>query len=144
MTYFDDFGTKLAPPEELSEDTATDAMTTKALINSAEIEHRIALQWRFSIPIMMLIVTLLAVPLSRIDPRSGRFARILPAVLLYFAYLVSLNTLRGALESGSLPVSISLLPVHLVFLILALVLIFSEKIRASMQGILRFTQLGGN
>jgi lipopolysaccharide export system permease protein len=144
VTYFDDFGTKLAPPEELSEDTATDAMTTKALINSAEIEHRIALQWRFSIPIMMLIVTLLAVPLSRIDPRSGRFARILPAVLLYFAYLVSLNTLRGALESGSLPVSISLLPVHLVFLILALVLIFSEKIRASMQGILRFTQLGGN
>jgi lipopolysaccharide export system permease protein len=119
-------------------------MTTKALMNSAEIEHRIALQWRFSIPIMMLIVTLLAVPLSRIDPRSGRFARILPAVLLYFAYLVSLNTLRGALESGSLPVTISLLPVHLVFLILALVLIFSEKIRASMQGILRFTQRGGS
>jgi len=144
VTYFDEFGTKLAPPEELSEDTATDAMTTKALMNSAEIEHRIALQWRFSIPIMMLIVTLLAVPLSRIDPRTGRFARILPAVLLYFAYLVSLNTLRGALESGSLPVTISLLPVHLVFLILALVLIFSEKIRASMQGILRFTQRGGN
>ena len=127
ITYFDEFGTRLAPPEELSEDTATDAMTNKALMNSSEIEHRIALQWRFSIPIMMLIVTLLAVPLSRIDPRSGRFARILPAVLLYFAYLVSLNTLRGAIESGTLPIGITLIPVHLVFLILALVLISSEK-----------------
>ena len=142
VTYFNEFGTKLAPPEELSEDTATDAMTTKALLNSAEIEHRIALQWRFSIPIMMLIVTLLAVPLSRIDPRSGRFARILPAVLLYFAYLVSLNTLRGAIESGTLPIGITLIPVHLVFLILALVLISSEKIRATIQSFLSSSQRG--
>ena len=142
ITYFDEFGTRLAPPEELSEDTATDAMTTKALLNSAEIEHRIALQWRFSIPIMTLIVTLLAVPLSRIDPRSGRFARILPAVLLYFAYLVSLNTLRGAIESGTVPIGITLIPVHLVFLILALVLISSEKIRATIKGFLSSSQRG--
>ena len=64
----------------------------------SEVEHRVALQWRFSIPIMMLVVTLMAIPLSRIDPRSGRFGRILPAVLLYFAYLVSLNALRGAIR----------------------------------------------
>jgi lipopolysaccharide export system permease protein len=78
-------------------------MPTQLLMQSSEIEHRVALQWRFSIPIMMLVVTLMAVPLSRIDPRSGRFGRILPAVLLYFAYLVSLNALRGAIEDGSLP-----------------------------------------
>ncbi|MGB2106024.1 MAG: LPS export ABC transporter permease LptF [Porticoccaceae bacterium] len=129
ITYFDEFGTRLAPPEELSEDTATDAMTTKALMDSSDIEHRVALQWRFSIPVMMLIVTLLAVPLSRIDPRSGRFARILPAVLLYFAYLVSLNTARGAIESGSLPIGLTLIPVHLVFLSIALALIFSQRIQ---------------
>ena len=144
ITYFDEFGTRLAPPEELSEDTATDAMTTKALMDSAEIEHRIALQWRFSIPIMMLVVTLLAVPLSRIDPRSGRFARILPAVLLYFAYLVSLNSLRGAIEAGSLPIGITLVPVHLVFLTLALVLIFSEKIRSCAKNLFPFNQRGSN
>jgi lipopolysaccharide export system permease protein len=58
-------------------------------------------------------------------------------VLLYFAYLVSLNALRGAIESGSLPLSISLLPVHLIFTGLALVLLFSEKILASIRGILK-------
>ena len=144
ITYFDEFGTRLAPPEELSEDTATDAMTTKALMNSSEVGHRIALQWRFSIPIMMLIVTLLAVPLSRIDPRSGRFARILPAVLLYFAYLVSLNTLRGAIEAGSIPIGVTLIPVHLVFLVLALGLIFAEQIGSYSRRILGLTHQGGN
>jgi lipopolysaccharide export system permease protein len=143
ITYFDEFGTRLAPPQELSEDTATDAMTTKALMNSSEIEHRVALQWRFSIPIMMLIVTLLAVPLSRIDPRSGRFARILPAVLLYFVYLVSLNTVRGAIEAGSLPIGMTLVPVHLVFLVLAMLLIFSEKIQHSVRRLLGSTNRSG-
>ena len=144
ITYFEEFGTRLAPPEELSEDTATDAMTTKALMNSSEVGHRIALQWRFSIPIMMLIVTLLAVPLSRIDPRSGRFARILPAVLIYFAYLVSLNTLRGAIEAGSIPIGVTLIPVHLVFLVLALGLIFTEQIGSYSRRILGLTHQGGN
>lgn len=139
ITYFDEYGTRLAPPEELSEDTATDAMTTQALINSSKVEHQVALQWRFSIPVMMFIVTLLAVPLSRINPRSGRFARILPAVLLYFSYLVSLNTLRGAIEGGSLPIGITLIPVHLVFLLLALVLIFSEKIQLNLRRFRAFT-----
>ena len=104
-------------------------------MQSSEIEHRVALQWRFSIPIMMLVVTLMAVPLSRIDPRSGRFGRILPAVLLYFIYLVSLNALRGAIEDGSLPLSVSLLPVHFIFTGLALVLLFSEQIMASIRGL---------
>lgn len=139
ITYFDEYGTRLAPPEELSEDTATDAMTTQALINSSKVEHQVALQWRFSVPVMMFIVTLLAVPLSRINPRSGRFARILPAVLLYFSYLVSLNTLRGAIEDESLPVGMTLIPVHLVFLLLALVLIFSEKIQLNLRRVRAFT-----
>ena len=142
ITYFDEFGTRLAPPEELSEDTATDAMATKDLINSSDIEHQVALQWRISIPIMMLILTLLAVPLSRIDPRSGRFARILPAVILYFVYLVSLNTVRGAIEAGSLPIGFTLMPVHLVFLLIALALIFSQRIQFYLRRLLSPTQRG--
>jgi lipopolysaccharide export system permease protein len=140
ITYFDEFGTRLAPPEELSEDTATDAMPTKALLDSAEVEHWVALQWRLSIPLMMVIVTLLAVPLSRIDPRSGRFAQILPAVLLYFAYLVSLNTMRGAIEAGSLPIGLSLMPVHLLFLLIASALIFSEGIQFYLRRLLVSSQ----
>ena len=140
ITYFNEFGARLAPQKQLSEDTATDAMATKDLINSSDVKHQVALQWRISIPIMMLIVTLLAVPLSRIDPRSGRFARILPAIIMYFFYLVSLNTLRGAIEAGTLPLGLTLLPVHLVFLLVALALIFSQRIQLFLLSLLRPTQ----
>ena len=129
MTFFEEYGARLEPPEELSEDAETDAMATGALLNSSKLEHQAALQWRFSIPIMVIVVTLLAVPLSRTDPRSGRFARVLPAVLLYFVYLLSLNAMRVNMESGNIPVELTLLPVHLLFVLLALALLFSDKIR---------------
>jgi len=48
--------------------------------------------------------------------------------LLYFIYLVSLNALRGAIESGKLPIELTLLPVHLLFLLLALVLLNAQKL----------------
>jgi len=128
ITQFEEYGTRLEPPEALSEATEIDAMTSAELLSSSKLEHRIALQWRLSIPIMLLVVAVLAIPLSRTDPRSGSFARILPAVILYFVYLVSLNAMRGALEAGTIPPGVTLLPVHLVFLALGLVLLLSEKI----------------
>lgn len=143
ITHFEGFGTRLEPPERLSEYSATDSMSTKTLMNSSEIKHRIALQWRFSIPIMMLIVTLLAFPLSRIDPRSGRYVRILPAILLYFVYLVSLKAIRGAIVSGSIPIGVTLIPVHLGFLILALGLLFANQIAFWSSRILSIIRRGG-
>lgn len=134
ITYFDEYGTRLQPPDKLSEDTEVDAMPTVALIGSDDFEHQIALQWRFSIPVMVVIVALLAVPLSRINPRSGRFVRILPTVILYFIYLVSLNAVRVNLEAGVIPATLTLLPVHLIFLFLAVLLFFSEKITLTLSG----------
>jgi lipopolysaccharide export system permease protein len=79
---------------------------------------------------MIMVVALLAVPLSRINPRSGRFVRILPTVVLYFVYLVALNAMRVNIEAGNVPVAVTLLPVHLLFLLLALGLLFSGKIKS--------------
>jgi lipopolysaccharide export system permease protein len=85
------------------------------------------LQWRLSIPVLVIVVTLLAVPLSRTNHREGRFGKLLPAIVLYFTYLVSLNAMRDALESGSVPLSVTILPVHLVYLGIALALLLSGR-----------------
>ena len=100
ITFFEEYGTRLEPPDELSEGTEIDAMSTQSLFGSDDLAHQVALQWRFSIPLMVIIVALLAVPLSRINPRSGRFTRILPTVILYFIYLVALNAMRVNIEAG--------------------------------------------
>jgi lipopolysaccharide export system permease protein len=49
--------------------------------------------------------------------------------MLYFAYLLSLNAVRGSIESGGIPSDVTLLPVHLGFLLFGLALAGSERLR---------------
>jgi len=128
ITHFEEYGSKLKTPKKIEEDPETDAIATSDLLKSDDPKLQATLQWRLSIPLMVLIVVILAVPLSRTDPRQGRFTKLLPAIALYFAYLLALNTLRGNIESGELPASITLLPVHAVFLLLGLWLLKAKKL----------------
>ena len=49
--------------------------------------HKAAeLQWRISLVLMVFTLTLLAVPLSRVSPRSGKFAKIFPAIGIFLVY----------------------------------------------------------
>lgn len=100
-----------------------DAKTTPALWVSENPRDKVALQWRLSLPILVVIVTLLAVPLSYTNPRQGRYAAMIPAILLYIIYLVSLNAARGAVEDGKIPVQLGIWWVHGIFLVIALLLL---------------------
>jgi lipopolysaccharide export system permease protein len=54
-------------------------------------------QWRFSIPISVLIFSFIAFPLSRVNPRQGKFMRVFPAVLIYAVYVSLLFVSRSKL-----------------------------------------------
>ena len=128
ITHFEEYGSKLKTPEKIEEDPETDAIATSYLVMSDDPRLEATLQWRLSIPLMVLVVVILAVPLSRTDPRQGRFTKLLPAIVLYFTYLLALNALRGNIESGELSASITLLPIHIVFLLLGLWLLKPKKL----------------
>lgn len=71
------------------------------------------LQWRLSIPLMVLTLTLIAVPLSRINPRSGKYAKLFPAIIIYILYANFMFIGRNAIVSGSIPQWIGLWWIHL-------------------------------
>jgi lipopolysaccharide export system permease protein len=106
-----------------------EAVPTRDLIGSTDLVDRAELQWRLSIPVLVFVVALLAVPLSRVNPRQGRFLKLLPAILIYMSYLALLVAARGALDKGKIPEQIGLWGVHGVFLSLALVLLYWEPLR---------------
>jgi lipopolysaccharide export system permease protein len=81
------------------------------------------------LPILVFIVTLMAVPLARVNPRQGRFLKLLPAILLYMAYLTILIAARGALEKGKIPMGLGLWWVHALFLSIGLALLYWEPLR---------------
>lgn len=70
------------------------------------------LQWRISIPVSILILSLLAVPLSKIQPRQGRYAKLLPAVLIYLVYADLLVISRNWVQQGTISPALGVWWVH--------------------------------
>ena len=89
--------------------TSADLLAAGGAPQSAE------LHWRIALPLMTLIATVLAFAQSRVRPRQGRFARVLPAIGLFLAYYLALTLLKGAIGDGKLPMALGLWPVHLAF-----------------------------
>jgi lipopolysaccharide export system permease protein len=85
-------------------------------------------QWRVSIGISAFLLALLAVPLSAVRPRRGRYLTFLPAILIYIIYFNLLYIARHWVDIGSVPVTIGMWWVHgVMLLIIASVLFFNAK-----------------
>lgn len=78
------------------------------------------LQWRISAPLSVIILALLAFPLAKLSPRQGRYAKLLPAALLYIIYANLMFIGRGWVASGSIPIWLGLWWIHAIFLGLAI------------------------
>lgn len=89
------------------------------------------LLWRYNIPITLVILGLLAVPLSYIAPRQGRYGRVGAALLIFILYLNLLGFSKGALERGSLPLWLNFWWIHLLFFGLTLLLL-KQRTRLSL------------
>lgn len=116
VTAFEQQGLLLPDQSTIAPVLEEKAMPTLALLGSQENGHLAELQWRISVIMLIPVLTLIAVPLSRVDPRQGRFARLVPAALLYGLYFMLLQVSRDALEGGDLPGIVGLWWVHLVFI----------------------------
>lgn len=107
------------PEYEARPKKETDGMSTLELWRSQDPKANAALQWRLSIPVLVMIIALMAVPLSRTQPRKGRYVKMVPAILLYIFYLVFANAARGMLEEGRAPTPYLLWLIHGGFFMLA-------------------------
>ncbi|WP_406664086.1 LPS export ABC transporter permease LptF [Gallaecimonas sp. GXIMD1310] len=88
------------------------ATPTMTLLNDPALDARAELQWRIAIPVAILMLALIAVPISRTAPRQGKFTRLLPALGLFLGYLMLMLTGNRALEDGKIPVELGLWWIH--------------------------------
>ena len=128
-TQYETHGVLLPKPSVSAEIGEREAVPTRELIGSDEPRYQAELQWRLSIPLLVFIVTLLAVPLARVNPRQGRFLKLLPAILLYMAYLALLIGARGQLDKGKIPMELGLWWVHALFLLIGAALFLWQPMK---------------
>jgi lipopolysaccharide export system permease protein len=123
---FREHGIPISTPTDVARTTDPDTKPTSELIGSGAPADVAQLQFRASTPLMALVLTLVAVPLSRLRPRQGRYARVGFAIVVFFVYSNLLSAAKVWLEKGELPQVIGVWWVHLLALALGLFLVLRE------------------
>ncbi len=112
-------------PEDASESARKRAVTTRELIAARDDPAlRAELHWRLAAPLSALLLVLLALPLSRSNPREPRHARLLLALLAWLVYYDALLLGRTWIAQGRLAPGFGLWWVYLPVLGLGLWLLW--------------------
>jgi lipopolysaccharide export system permease protein len=95
---------KLPDNENDDNDTAAkrSAPTSVLLRGADDPVMRAELHWRLAAPLSALVLTLLALPLSKSSPREPRYARLLVAVLAWWLFNTGLGLGRSWISQGKL------------------------------------------
>jgi lipopolysaccharide export system permease protein len=124
---FREHGIPIATPADVVGTKDPDTKPTRELLGSDAPSDIAQLQFRTSTPLMALVLTLVAVPLSRLRPRQGRYARVGFAIVVYLVYSIMLSAVKVWLEKGELAPAIGVWWVHLAALALGLYLVARES-----------------
>lgn len=91
--------------------------STLELLQSTNQREQVEVQWRVAPIFATIVLCMVAVPLSMVNPRQGRFARLMPAILIYIAYYMFLLSLRNLVITNSFPLYPGLYIVPILFLL---------------------------
>jgi lipopolysaccharide export system permease protein len=100
-----------------------EAMSTIELLTPRTLEEAAEIHWRIGVPLSTVVLAILAVPLSRSQPRQGRYGRLAIGLLVFIIYFNLLSAGKAWIEKGSMPVAAGLWWAHGLMLLLALTLL---------------------
>ncbi|MDX1902040.1 MAG: LPS export ABC transporter permease LptF [Gammaproteobacteria bacterium] len=122
MIQFGSYRVRVPDLVSISHTRIAEAISTEELMATYKNDpvRAAEFQWRCAIPITALLLALLAVPMSRVMPRQGRYLLLLPALLFYVIYMNLLFVTQHLIEQGTLPIGIGMWWVHGIFLFLPL------------------------
>lgn len=125
---FETQGVRVPDPEGAGRRGRADSQPTGALLGSRNRLERAELQWRISIPVSMVLLAVLALPLSHTtNPRQGRFARITGAIVVYVLYANFLILAKSWYGRGQTPEWLGMWWVHVALAVLIVVLLLRQQ-----------------
>lgn len=119
-TQFERYDIRIETKESAPAPGTTQAKSTQNLLKDASKADRAEFQWRLAIPISALILALMAIPLSFVNPRAGRSLNVMFAVLIFIVYNNMLSIFQAWVTQGKINDLVGLWPVHLTFAMLTL------------------------
>ena len=118
ISFFDEY--RAVVPEVASghDKAKVSTKSNSELLKSGTSADYAEMEWRIVQPITICILVLLVVPLSMVNPRRGRFAKFLPAIIIYISYYLFAFGFKSSIARGNFPVlpGIFLVPVIYLFI----------------------------
>ncbi len=124
VTQFEHYYARLDAEQSITSRRKITATPTIDLWKSKDPMSWAELNWRLAVPLSVPFLLLLAIPLSRVRPREGKFAKILPAILIYIGYVIFIVVFRRWIEDGKIPGWIGYIPIYLLMALLAVRLLY--------------------
>jgi lipopolysaccharide export system permease protein len=92
--------------------------------------HVAELEWRIGLPLSALILSLLAIPLSYVNPRAGRSINLITAMVIYMFYNNMISVTNSWVGRGKLGPAVGLWGIHL-FMFTVMLILFYHRSSAS-------------
>jgi len=124
VTHFEKYSLRIEKQEAKQWFPSISAQPTDELWREPSDTNRAELVWRFGLPISALVLSLLAVPMSFVNPRAGRSSNFILAVLLYMVYSNLLSVSQSWVSQHKISALAGMWGVHLAMLILVSALFF--------------------
>jgi lipopolysaccharide export system permease protein len=99
-------------------------MTTQELWRSPTTWNLSELEWRLGLPISAMILALLAIPLSYVNPRAGRSLNLIFAIVLYMLYNNMISVTNTWVGQGKMSPGIGLWGIHALMLGIAALMFY--------------------
>lgn len=123
MVEFERYAIRLdARPDAPMEERRSRNKTMQELLAERNSWNDGELMWRFGMPVVALLLALLAIPLSYTNPRLGRSANLIVAVLVFLLYLTAMQLIQSYVQLQRVPFAIAVWAPHAVALAVVVVL----------------------
>lgn len=122
ITDFNDYKAVIGHREVTLDNTQTEQLSMRMLWESDDPDATAEFHWRLTLVVSVVLMALLVVPLSVVNPRQGRVLSMLPAILLYLIFFLVQTSLRSNAGKGKLDPMLWTWLVNVAYLVIALVL----------------------
>jgi lipopolysaccharide export system permease protein len=115
---FERYAMRIETADATARAPTTKSLPTMELLREPTPRNLGELSWRVGLPASALILCLLAIPLSFVNPRAGRSMNIVLAILVYMIYSNVLSIMQASIAQDRINVFTGMWGVHLGMLLL--------------------------
>lgn len=123
---FDSYAMRIETVESRGEERTAKDLSTWELLQEPTNINKGELLWRIGVPVSALLLALLAIPLSFVNPRAGRTNNLIFALLTFMIYSNLLSVSQAWVAQGRLSFAVGVWAVHALMLITLLLLFWKR------------------